>query len=82
MDQLIMEAYDNAISNDFFSITLTLESLIKRHYPKDDYRREITTGQVRRVLEAKSLEYILDQPLNDPDAHRFCSFQQCRRPVL
>ena len=81
MDQLIIEAYDNAKSNDFFAITLTLEALIKRHYPRGDYRREITTGQVRHVLEAKNLDYILLQPLNAPDAQRFCTFQQCRKPV-
>ena len=81
MDQLIMEAYDNAKSNDFFAITLTLEALIKQNYPRGDYRREITTGQVRRVLEAKSLDYILIQPLAASDVHRSCSFQQHQRPV-
>lgn len=81
MDHLIMEAYDNAKSNDFFAITLTLETLIKQNYPRGDSRREITTGQVRSVLEAKKLDYILVQPLDAPEAHRCCSFQQCRRPV-
>ncbi len=62
MEHLILEAYDNANSNEFFAITLALESLINKRYPRGDYRREITTGRVRRVLEAKSMDYILVQP--------------------
>ena len=83
MEHLILEAYDNANSNEFFAITLALESLINKRYPRGDYRREITTGRVRRVLEAKSMDYILVQPSGVYTVFPSCQSQERQaRPIL
>ena len=59
MERLILEAYDNAKSNDFFAITTMLERLINRHYSRSDRRGDVTTGQVRHVLESRGMDYTL-----------------------
>lgn len=57
MDRLILEAYDYANSNEFFAITTMLERLINRRYLRSDPRGNITTGQVRHVLESRGMDY-------------------------
>ena len=59
MERLILEAYDNAKSNEFFAITAMLERLINRRYSRSDRRGDITTGQVRHVLEYQGMNYTL-----------------------
>ncbi|HML35183.1 hypothetical protein [Sporomusa sphaeroides] len=59
MDRLILEAYDYAKSNEFFAITTMLERLINRRYSRSDSRGDITTGQVRQVLEYRGMDYTL-----------------------
>lgn len=61
MERLILEAYDNAKTNDFFVITTTLERLIKRHYACSDPSDDITTGQVRQILDRRGMNYTLDR---------------------
>ena len=68
MERLILEAYDDALTNDLFAITTMLECLINRRYSRNDPRGEITTGQVRYVLESRDMNYTLGrnhQPAND-----------------
>lgn len=60
MERLILEAYDNAQSNDFFAITSMVEHLINRRYSRNNPRGDVTTGQIRHVLERRGMSYTLD----------------------
>ncbi|TCL37204.1 hypothetical protein EV210_10670 [Anaerospora hongkongensis] len=59
MERLILEAYDNAKSNEFFVITTMLERLVNRRYSLCDPRGDITTGQVRQILDRRGMDYTL-----------------------
>jgi len=67
MERLILEAYDNAKSNDFLAITTMLERLINRRYSRSDRRGDVTTGQVRHVLETRGMDYILARDNQDQE---------------
>ena len=84
MERLILEAYDNAKSNEFFAITAMLESLINRRYSRSDRRGDITTGRVRHVLENRGMDYTLardnqdQEPVTDTGC---CVYQKRTRRV-
>lgn len=66
MERLILEAYDDAQSNEFFAITSMLERLINRRYSQDDPRGDVTTGEVRSVLERRGMNYTLGRTQQQP----------------
>lgn len=67
MERLILEAYDYAKSNEFFAITTMLERLINRRFSRSDPRGDITTGQVRHVLEYRGMDYTLARDCQDQE---------------
>lgn len=60
MDNLVIQAYNKAKSKDFFSITVSLEKMLRQRYSAADPRFEITTGQVRRILTRNKLMYYVN----------------------
>ena len=66
MERLILEAYDDAQSNEFFAITSMLERLTNRRYSQDDPRGDVTTGAVRNVLERRGMNYTLGRTQQQP----------------
>lgn len=86
MERLILEAYDYAKTNEFFAITTMLERLINRRFSRSDPRGDITTGQVRHVLECRGMDYILTRDNQEPAADTGCRVyrKRARRvaPVL
>jgi len=85
MERLILEAYDNAKSNEFFAITTMLERLINRRYSLIDPRGDITTGQVRQILERRGMDYttVRDNQVQKPvaDTGRRVYRKRARRAV-
>lgn len=59
MENLIIEAYQKAKTKDFFSITTSLEKLLKRNYAAADPRQYVTIQYVRRILNRQGLDYTL-----------------------
>ena len=80
MERLILEAYDNAKSNELFAITTMLERLINQRYSRSDRRGDITTGQVRHVLEDRGMDYTLarDNQDQEPVADTGCRIYRKR----
>lgn len=72
MERLIIEAYDDAKSNELFEITTTLERLINRRYSCSNLYG-ITTGQVRQVLESRGMRYTIasGKQENDVEVRRY-----------
>lgn len=68
MERLILEAYDDAQSNEFFAITSMLERIINRRYSPNDPRGDITTGEVRHILECRGMNYTLGRGQQQPVA--------------
>lgn len=73
MERLIIEAYDDAKSNELFAITTMLERLINRRYSCSNLYVDITTGQVRQVLESRGMSYTIasDKQEQDIDMGRY-----------
>lgn len=57
MDDLVIQAYGKASSNNLYSVTKALELLLKRRYSPLDSRFNITTQQVERILKKNGLTY-------------------------
>lgn len=57
MDNLIIQAYKQAKTKDFFAITTRLEKILRQRYTTADPRFAITTGQVRRILARNNLDF-------------------------
>lgn len=57
MDNLVIKAYDKALSNNLYSVTKMLELLLKRRYSTLDPRFNITTRQVENILRKNGLPY-------------------------
>ena len=57
MEELIAEAYRVAATKDFYAITRQVERLVKQHYSTGDPCRDVRTGEVRRVLEHRGLDF-------------------------
>jgi len=57
MEDLIMEAYRKTETKFFFTITTSVERLLRKYYSLRDERTWITTGEVRRVLERRGLVF-------------------------
>ena len=57
MDSLVIQAYGKALSNNLFSVTKSLEIVLKKRYSALDPRFNITTRQVENILRKNGLPY-------------------------
>ena len=63
MDNLVIQAYNQATSKDFLTITETLERMLRKRYAANDPRFSITPGQVRRILDQNRLLFRIERPV-------------------